>query len=93
MIDRDYIKMSEEKLDDWIKKTREDFKQQELWDILTPQLDRLVERGSPDLHAFYEDLWKKQLVTEQEINEMKMCYPLDSVSNQSTVLPQTYPGN
>ncbi|KAH2096508.1 hypothetical protein KXW65_004410, partial [Aspergillus fumigatus] len=64
--------------DDWIKKTREDFKQQELWNILTPQLDRLVERGSPDLHAFYEDLRKKQLVTEQEINEMKMCYPLDS---------------
>lgn len=39
MIDRDYIKMSEEKLDNWIKKTREDFKQQELWNILTPQLD------------------------------------------------------
>ncbi|KAH1375219.1 hypothetical protein KXV36_002716 [Aspergillus fumigatus] len=70
--------MSEEKLDNWIKKTREDFKQQELWNILTPQLDWLVERGSPDLHAFYKDLRKKQLVTEQEINKMKMCYPLDS---------------
>jgi hypothetical protein len=74
--------MSEENLDDWIKKTREDFKQKELWDILSPQLDRLVDRGSPDLQAFYEDLRKKQLVAEEEINEMKMCYPLDSVSNQ-----------
>jgi hypothetical protein len=51
VIDRDYIKMSEEKLDDWIQKTREDFKQKELWDILGLQLDRLVERGSPDLQA------------------------------------------
>ncbi|KAF7173935.1 hypothetical protein CNMCM6106_008021 [Aspergillus hiratsukae] len=74
----DYTKMSEEKLDDWIKKTKDDFKQKELWEILGPQLDRLVEKGSPDLQAFYKDLRKKQLVTEEEIDEMNICYPLDS---------------
>lgn len=74
--------MSEEKLDDWINHTREDSKQKELWDILSPQLDQLVEKGSPDLQAFYDNLRKKELVTEKEINEMKMCYPLDSVSDQ-----------
>ncbi|KAI2835493.1 hypothetical protein CBS11350_10019 [Aspergillus niger] len=74
----DYTKMSEEKLDDWINHTREDSKQKELWDILSPQLDQLVEKGSPDLQAFYDNLRKKELVTEKEINEMKMCYPLDS---------------
>jgi hypothetical protein len=87
VVDRDYTKMSEEKLDHWIEKTREDFKQKELWDILGPQLDRLVETGSPDLQAFYEDLRKKRLVTEEEIKEMKMCYPLDSVSNQLNCQP------
>ncbi|KAF7166574.1 hypothetical protein CNMCM6106_002349 [Aspergillus hiratsukae] len=74
----DYTKMSEEKLDDWIEKTKEDTNQKLLWQILGPQLDRLVENGSPDLQAFYEDLSKKELVTEEEINEMKICYPLDS---------------
>jgi hypothetical protein len=74
--------MSEEKLDNWIEKTKEDANQKLLWQILGPQLDGLVENGSPDLGAFYEDLRTKQLVTEEEIKEMKTSYPLDSVSNQ-----------
>jgi hypothetical protein len=74
--------MSEEKLDNWIQKTKEDANQKLLWQILGPQLDGLVENGSPDLGAFYEDLRKEDLVTEEEINKMKICYPLDSVSDQ-----------
>jgi hypothetical protein len=74
--------MSEENLDVWIKKTKEDSKQKQLWEILGPQLDHLVMNGSPDLRAFYKDLRRKQLVTEEEINEMRICYHLDSVSNQ-----------
>jgi hypothetical protein len=41
-----------------------------------------VERGLPNLHAFYKDLRKKQLVAEEEINKIKIYYPLYSVSNQ-----------
>jgi hypothetical protein len=74
--------MSEKALDDWIKKAKEDSKQKQLWEILGPQLDHLVVNGSPDLRAFYKDLRRKQLVTEEEINEMKICCPLDSVSNK-----------
>lgn len=82
VVDRNLTKMSEESLDNWIEKTKKDANQKKLWQILGPQLDGLVENGSPDLVAFYEDLRKEDLVKEEEINKMKISYPLDSVSNQ-----------
>ncbi|KAL4869118.1 hypothetical protein BDV12DRAFT_196550 [Aspergillus spectabilis] len=75
-----YTKMSKARIDTMIKWIQEDSEHMQLLEILTPQLECLVEDGSPDLEVFYKDLKITKLVTEDELRQLQIDFPLKSRS-------------
>jgi hypothetical protein len=63
-----------------VKRILEDKEHKKLLDILEPQLKLLIEKGTPDLAAFFENLVDSRLVTDNELRELQVEFPLESVS-------------
>ena len=80
---REYTKMNEEQLDILIKSIQADPRRMKLLQILEPQLEQLVHKGQPDLHALYEALWREELVSQRELQDLQGTFALDSVSAES----------
>ncbi|OAP53878.1 hypothetical protein AYL99_11900 [Fonsecaea erecta] len=72
----DYTKAKD--LEQMIKGIQKSPKHMGLLHILSPQLELLVERGQPDLHALYDALYQEKLVSPTEIQEFRMTFALDS---------------
>ncbi|EXJ56204.1 uncharacterized protein A1O5_12660 [Cladophialophora psammophila CBS 110553] len=49
-----------------------------LLQILGPQLELLVNKGQPNLHAIYDALCQEKLVSQQELQELRVTFALDS---------------
>lgn len=54
-----------------------------LLQILGPQLEQLVNKGHPDLWGLYGALNKEELITQEELQELRATFALDSVSGYS----------
>ncbi|OQD86921.1 hypothetical protein PENSOL_c082G07780 [Penicillium solitum] len=63
--------MSPKDLDLAIQNIKDDREYMELLATLSPQLQRLVDYGLPDLHLFYADLNGKKLLSERQITIWK----------------------
>jgi hypothetical protein len=63
-----------------VKQILEDEEHKKLLDILELQLKLLIENGTPDLAAFFENLVDSRLVTDNELRELQVEFPLESVS-------------
>ena len=72
--------MSPEDLDLAIQNIKDDREHMELLATLSPQLQRLVDHGLPDLHSFYADLNGKKLLSESKIQELQNEYILKQAS-------------
>lgn len=86
MVLRKYTKMSTKDLDLAIQNIKDDREHIELLATLSPQLQRLVNYGRPDLHLFYEDLNSTKLLSETEIQELRKEYILQQVSTNLLIL-------
>ncbi|QKX61623.1 uncharacterized protein TRUGW13939_08775 [Talaromyces rugulosus] len=74
----DYTKMGWKHLDTLIKNTQSDHREMELYRILSGQVERLVHEGSPDLHAFYNDLESEELISSCQVDQWRKEYILGS---------------
>ncbi|KAF7519526.1 hypothetical protein PCG10_009931 [Penicillium crustosum] len=68
--------MSPKDLDLAIQNIKDDREHMELLTTLSPQLQRLVDHGLPDLHSFYADLNGKKLLSECKLQELQNEYIL-----------------
>ncbi|KAL2783537.1 hypothetical protein BJX66DRAFT_121593 [Aspergillus keveii] len=75
-----YTKSSIANIDNMVKRILEDKEHKKLLDILEPQLKLLIEEGTPDLAAFFENLVDSRLVTDNELRELQVEFPLESRS-------------
>ncbi|RHZ45233.1 uncharacterized protein CDV56_102077 [Aspergillus thermomutatus] len=73
-----YLKLSMKELNKLIAEFKKDAQQMKLLRILRPQLERLVNDGSSHLHKFYEDLRDNELITKDELTELRINYPAES---------------
>jgi len=76
--------MSEEQLNALISSVQADPRQMKLLHILGPQLEQLVNKGSPDLRSLFDALDRQQLVARKELQELREAFALDSVSGHSS---------
>lgn len=81
--------MSPEDLDLTIQNIKDDHRYMELLATLSPQLQRLVDHGLPDLQSFYADLNGKKLLSESEIQELQNEFILKQVSTNLIILINT----
>ncbi|KAE8399780.1 hypothetical protein BDV37DRAFT_259679, partial [Aspergillus pseudonomiae] len=72
-----YVKSKIEQLDTLVKDIEADTRYMKLLQILSPQVEQLVKNGSPNLHIFYEDLKKAELLSENELRELEECFALE----------------
>ena len=77
---REYTKMEGKQLDELIGNIRSDPRRMQLLGILGTQLERLVGEGQPDLHALYDGLRREKLVSQKELEDLRVAFALDSVS-------------
>ena len=73
--------MKVEELDVIIRDVEADPKRMQLLDILGRQLEQWINEGHPDLHAFYDALKKKRLVSDEEFLQLHVTFAMDGVSN------------
>lgn len=72
--------MSEEQLDILIRGIQADSRRMKSLQILEPQLEQLMNEGRPDLQGLYDALNKKELVSQQKLQELRTTFALGSVS-------------
>jgi hypothetical protein len=78
--------MSEDQLEGLINEFKRDDNLIKLLRTLSPQLELLVKRGSPDLRGFYEDLEKAELGLDcDKLRELTLLFALEGVSNKCTI--------
>jgi hypothetical protein len=77
---REYTKKSEEQLDVLIRDIQADSGRIKLLQILGTQLEQLVNKGHPDLWGLHDALDKEELVSQEELQELRTMFALDSVS-------------
>ena len=82
---RGYTKKTAEQINSLIRYIQTDAQQMKLLQILGPQLEQLVDRGSPDLCGFYQDLKREKLISDGELCELQKAFALESVSSQFTI--------
>lgn len=75
--------MEGKQLDELIRNVQADPRQMQLLGILGTQLERLVCEGQPDLHALYDGLRQEKLVSQKELEGLRVAYALDSVSDRN----------
>jgi hypothetical protein len=63
-----------------VKQILEDKEHKKLLNILEPQLKLLIKKGTPDLATFFKNLMDSRLVTDNELHELQVEFPLESVS-------------
>lgn len=68
-------------LDNLIKSVQADPHHIKLLQILSPQLERLVNNGSPDFQVFLTSLREEGLILEDKSRELQAIFPLEDVSN------------
>ncbi|KAL2846621.1 hypothetical protein BJY01DRAFT_234522 [Aspergillus pseudoustus] len=73
----EYTKMSMNQLDDLIQSIQADPQHIKLLQILGPQLERLVNIGSPDFRVFLTSLKEEGLILEDEARELQATFPLE----------------
>lgn len=73
----DYVKLSMEQLDTLVKDIQADTTHMKLLQILSPQLEQLVKSGSPNLHMFYKDLKEAELLSKNDLRELKIRFALE----------------
>lgn len=87
---RGYTKKTAEQINSLIRYTQTDVQQMKLLQILDPQLEQLVDSGSPDLRGFYQALKREKLISDGELCELQKAFALEGVSNQSIIaIPQS----
>ncbi|GAB1201444.1 hypothetical protein APSETT445_000018 [Aspergillus pseudonomiae] len=60
-----------------VKDIQADTRHMKLLQILEPQLEQLVQNGLPDLHRFYNDLNKAELLPQDTLRELSISFALD----------------
>ncbi|KAL2782867.1 hypothetical protein BJX66DRAFT_319638, partial [Aspergillus keveii] len=75
-----YTKSSIANINNIVKRILEDEEHKKLLDILELQLKLLIENGTPDLAAFFENLVDSRLVIDNELRELQVEFPLGSRS-------------
>jgi hypothetical protein len=78
--------MSPEQLDILVRDIQADARHMELLQLLSAQIERLVNSGSPDLRVFYRDLKEAELMSEDDLRQLQEAFDLEDVSNQFTVV-------
>lgn len=78
--------MSMEQLDTLVKDIQADTTHMKLLQILSPQLEQLVKSGSPNLHMFYKDLKEAELLSKNDLRELKIRFALEGVGNQPKIV-------
>lgn len=63
-----------------IQQIKTDSKRVRLLQILGQQIEDLVNKGQPDLHSLYESLEDENLVSEEEMGELRNTFALEAVS-------------
>lgn len=87
---RGYTKMTAEQIKILIRYIRSDVQQMKLLQILDPQLEQLVDSGSPNLRGFYQALRREKLISDGELCELQKAFALEGVSSQSIfAIPQS----
>ncbi|KAJ9503197.1 hypothetical protein H2202_001351 [Exophiala xenobiotica] len=74
----EYTKMEGKQLDELIRDIQADPRRMQLLGILGTQIEWLVCKGRPDLHALYDELRQEQLVSQDELERLRVTFPLDS---------------
>lgn len=77
---REYTKKSGEQLDVSIRGIQADSGRMKLLQILGTQLEQLVNVGHPDLWGLYDALSEEELVSHEELQDLRTTFALDSVS-------------
>jgi hypothetical protein len=77
---REYTKKTGEQLDVLIRGIQADSGRMKLLQILGTQLEQLVNEGHPDLRGLYDALKEEGLVSQEELQELRIMFALDSVS-------------
>lgn len=77
---REYTKKSGEQLDVLIGGIQADSGRMKLLQILGTQLEQLVNEGHPDLWGLYDALNEEELVSQEELQDLRTKFALDSVS-------------
>jgi hypothetical protein len=78
---REYTKMDVETLDSMIKDIQSNSKHVRLLQILGHQLELLINEGHPDLHSLLTSMKTDALVSEEEYQELKSNFALETVSD------------
>ncbi|EXJ73556.1 uncharacterized protein A1O5_03317 [Cladophialophora psammophila CBS 110553] len=74
----EYTKMEGKQLDELIRCIQADQRRMQLLGMLGTQLERLVGEGQPDLHALYDGLRQQKLVSQKELEHLRVAFALDS---------------
>ena len=77
---RDYAKRSDEQLDVLIGSIQADAGRIKLLQVLGTQLEQLVIDGHPDLLGLYDALNEQELASQEELQNLRTRFTLDSVS-------------
>ena len=77
--------MNAEQINSLIRYIQTDVQQMKLLQILNPQLEQLVDSGSPNIHGFYQALKREKLISDGKLCELQMAFALESVSSQSII--------
>ncbi|KAE8334482.1 hypothetical protein BDV24DRAFT_170146 [Aspergillus arachidicola] len=72
-----YVKLGKDQLNTLVKDIQTDTRHMKLLQILEPQLEQLVQNGLTDLHRFYNDLNKAELLPQDTLRELPMSFALD----------------
>ena len=72
--------MSSEQLDVLIGSIQADSGRMKLLRILGTQLERLVNEGHPDLWGLYDALTEEKLISQEDLQDLRTTFALDSVS-------------
>lgn len=80
---REYTKKDTEQLDILIKDIQADLKRMRLLQILSQQLELLINEGKPNLHSLFTSLTVESLVSEEECRELMATFALEAVSYSS----------
>ena len=72
--------MSEEKLDKRINDIKSPPKCARLFQLLSQQLELLINEGHPNLHLLYASLETEDVVSKKELSELRASFALDAVS-------------
>jgi hypothetical protein len=76
---REYAKRKEPQFNQLVQDFMADTQRLTLFRILTPQVEQLVHKGCTDPEALYEALRENNIISEDELLEMKAKHQSESV--------------